>query len=135
MRRNLNKIHSGKPDLNRAAAAGCGSGHGRRGQCRRNMQMGIELGMRLAGLDLAGTEALELHMAKDGSRVQGVRHPHDQEVFHTLLRHHEDIYREITNAFAGIKSLTTSDNPEMVRILHDHMPAMHQRLQENFGLR
>ncbi|PWI58566.1 hypothetical protein [Sulfoacidibacillus thermotolerans] len=63
------------------------------------------------------------------------RHLHDQEVFHTLLRDHDRIQREVTNLPNGIRATTTSDDPEIVKLLHDHVPAMHHRLEENFGLR
>jgi uncharacterized protein YcbX len=63
------------------------------------------------------------------------RHKHDQDVFHTLLRHHDQIQRVLTHTAQGIRSITTSENPEIVSLLHDHVPAMHHRLEENFGLR
>ncbi len=63
------------------------------------------------------------------------RHQHDQEVFHRLLALHAEIRRELHRTESGIRSLTTSENPEVVGLLHDHVPSMHRRLQENFGLR
>ncbi|MGC9128170.1 MAG: hypothetical protein ACP5D5_00180 [Acidithiobacillus sp.] len=72
-------------------------------------------------------------MALDSTKQ--ARHRHDQDVFHRLLALHADIRRELHLTDSGIRSLTTSENPEVVSLLHDHVPSMHQRLQENFGLR
>ncbi len=63
------------------------------------------------------------------------RHQHDQSVFQALLRDHHQIHRELINTEHGICSITTSHNPDIVRLLHDHVPAMHQRLLSNLGLR
>ncbi|MFP4696687.1 hypothetical protein [Thiohalospira sp.] len=63
------------------------------------------------------------------------RHRHDQSVFHELLDRHDAIHRELETIPGGIRTETTSDDPEVVALLHDHVPAMHQRLQEGFALR
>lgn len=90
---------------------------------------------REAGMALDQEEAMEMEMAARLGNDRMARHKHDQDVFHTLLRHHEQIHREVTNIPNGIRSLTTSENPNIVKLLHDHVPAMHHRLEENFGLR
>ncbi|NOT18493.1 MAG: hypothetical protein HOP20_10595 [Sulfuriferula sp.] len=66
---------------------------------------------------------------------QRSRHQHDQSVFQSLLRDHQQIHRELINTEHGIRSMTTSHNPDIVKLLHDHVPAMHQRLLDNFSLR
>jgi hypothetical protein len=81
---------------------------------------------------LTGMKAA-LHNPLDGNRA--ARHKHDQDVFHTLLHYHDQIRREVAETADGISTITTSDNPEVVKLLHDHVPAMHRRLHENFGLR
>ncbi|WP_253253826.1 hypothetical protein [Acidithiobacillus marinus] len=63
------------------------------------------------------------------------RHQHDQAVFHRLLSLHEHIQRDLELRPDGIRARTRSDDPEVVALLHDHVPAMKQRLHENFGLR
>lgn len=88
-----------------------------------------------AGMTLAQEEAMEMEMAARVGNDRMARHRHDQDVFHTLLRHHDQLQREVTNLPNGIRSLTTSANPDMVKLLHDHVPAMHHRLEENFPLR
>ncbi|MCE5387611.1 MAG: hypothetical protein K0041_03410 [Acidithiobacillus sp.] len=66
---------------------------------------------------------------------RAARHRHDQAVFHALLARHQEIHRELELLSNGIRAYTRSDNPEVVTLLHDHAPAMHRRLEENFGLR
>lgn len=84
---------------------------------------------------VASEQSTERRSATTLQPQRRVRHQHDQEVFHTLLRYHDQIHRELHPLPNGIRSLTTSENPEIVRLLHDHVPAMHHRLEENFGLR
>ena len=113
-----------------------GGGGGGRGRGQGGIRFGNEPGMRPAGMSLADEEAMEQRMlVSTGNTDKRARHQHDQEVFHTLLRHHDQIQRELTRLPDGIRSLTTSANPEIVSLLHDHVPAMHHRLEENFGLR
>ncbi|MBN2680824.1 hypothetical protein HHS34_008155 [Acidithiobacillus montserratensis] len=69
----------------------------------------------------------------DPDRV--ARHQHDQVVFHRLLSLHEHVQRDLELRPDGIRARTRSDDPEVVALLHDHVPAMKQRLHENFGLR
>jgi hypothetical protein len=63
------------------------------------------------------------------------RHRHDQSVFHRLLERHDAIQRQHEVLDNGIRTLTTSADPEVIALLHDHVPAMHQRLEEGFALR
>ena len=113
-----------------------GGGGGGRGRGQGGIRFGNEPGMRPAGMSLADEEAMEQRMlVSTGNTDKRARHQHDQEVFHTLLRHHDQIQRELTRLPDGIRSLTTSANPEIVSLLHDHVPAMHHRLEENFRLR
>lgn len=83
----------------------------------------------------ATEEEMEAMMAARFGAERVQRHRHDQDVFHTLLRYHDQLRREVEDLPNGIRSVTTSDNPELVKLLHDHVPSMHHRLQENFGLR
>ncbi len=115
---------------------GVGRGRGDIGKSQgMNLSIGREAGMKPSGMSFEQEEALELEMAGKVGADRMTRHKHDQEVFHTLLRYHDQIQREVTNLPNGIRSLTTSKNPEIVQLLHDHVPAMHHRLEENFGLR
>lgn len=69
----------------------------------------------------------------DSGRMQ--RHTHDQSVFHTLLARHRELQREVKNLPNGIRSVTTSQSPDLIELLREHAHAMHRRLQEGFGLR
>ncbi len=69
-----------------------------------------------------------------GGEMQG-RHQHDKDIFHRLLDRHQSIERRLEKLPQGIRSVTRSDDPTVVALLHDHVPAMHRRLQEGFGLR
>ncbi|MGC8504283.1 MAG: hypothetical protein ACP5MM_05765 [Acidithiobacillus sp.] len=127
------------PVMQAANPGGMGGGGGGRGRGRMgagaNFRFGSEAGMAPAGMTLDQEETMEMEMAARVGNDRMARHQHDQDVFHTLLRHHEQIHREVTNIPTGIRSLTTSENPDIVKLLHDHVPAMHHRLEENFGLR
>ncbi len=70
-----------------------------------------------------------------GDPARAARHQHDQAVFHRLLALHEQIERDLELLPNGVRARTRSDNPEIVALLHDHVPSMKQRLEENFGLR
>ncbi|MFC2969350.1 hypothetical protein [Acidimangrovimonas pyrenivorans] len=63
------------------------------------------------------------------------RHRHDQQVFHTLLARHDEIAREVIELPDGVLARTTSEVPEVVALLHDHVAQMQRRLTEGFGLR
>ncbi|MCB1736289.1 MAG: hypothetical protein H6981_15240 [Gammaproteobacteria bacterium] len=63
------------------------------------------------------------------------RHAHDKQVFQTLLDRHDRLRREVILDERGMRAITRSDDPELVALLHDHVPAMHRRLQEGFALR
>ncbi|AOV18689.1 hypothetical protein BJI67_15535 [Acidihalobacter aeolianus] len=63
------------------------------------------------------------------------RHLYDKAVFHTLLRRHKELRREVTYLPDGIRAVTTSDQPDLVRLIQEHAQAMHQRMSEGFGLR
>ncbi|MEJ2060344.1 MAG: hypothetical protein P8Y64_07640 [Gammaproteobacteria bacterium] len=63
------------------------------------------------------------------------RHQHDRDVFHQLLDSHEALRRRVVKLDNGIRATTTSPDPQVVALLHDHVPAMHARLEENFPLR
>jgi len=130
-----NSLQGVSTGMRRGGSGGSGGGGGQeRGQ--GGIRFGNAPSMRPAGMSLADEEAMEERvLAGSGNTDKRVRHQHDQEVFHALLRHHDQIQRELTQIPDGIRSLTTSANPEIVRLLHDHVPAMHHRLEENFGLR
>ncbi|APZ44686.1 hypothetical protein BW247_11310 [Acidihalobacter ferrooxydans] len=85
-------------------------------------------------LDIDEAEMQRMHMSgADSGQMQ--RHQHDQHVFHTLLERHQELHRELENLPNGIRTVTTSDNPELAALITEHAHVMHRRLQEGFGLR
>lgn len=70
---------------------------------------------------------------REAARID--RHRHDQAVFHRLLELHEEIDRQLEVLPDGIRSITRSQNAEVIQLLHDHVPSMHERLQSGFRLR
>jgi|GEM_PF-259610 len=59
----------------------------------------------------------------------------DQDVFHSLLEHHQKIRRVVKNTATGVETLTESDNPEIADKIQEHVASMHQRIKDGRGLR
>lgn len=70
-----------------------------------------------------------------GGRGRDASLQHDQEVFHFLLEHHDEIRREVQNLPNGVKTLTESDSPEVAAKIQEHVAAMHDRVRTGRGLR
>lgn len=75
------------------------------------------------------------HDCSDGSSDRAVRHKHDQDVFHTLLRRHAELARSVETLPNGIRAVTTTSAPDLLALLQEHAQQMHRRLVEGFGLR
>jgi hypothetical protein len=54
---------------------------------------------------------------------------HDIATFQFLLRHRDEITRQLTKLPNGVETLTESQNPAIVAELRDHVKAMHLRLK------
>lgn len=85
----------------------------------------------LGGMGRGHGQGMQRRM--DSGRMQ--RHQHDQAIFHILLERHRELHREVENLPNGIRSVTTSQTPDLAALLREHAHAMHRRLQEGFGLR
>lgn len=109
-----------------------GNGRGRGGGGGGDFRFGVEAGMQPP---VGNEAAMEAAMAARVGNANMQRHQHDQNVFQTLLRYHDRIQRQVENLPDGLRAITTSQDPKVVKLLHDHVPAMHRRLQENFSLR
>ena len=109
-----------------------GNGRGRGGGGGGDFRFGVEAGMQPP---VGNEAAMEAAMAARVGNTDMQRHQHDQSVFQTLLRYHDRIQRQVENLPDGMRTVTTSKDPNVVKLLHDHVPAMHRRLQENFSLR
>lgn len=75
------------------------------------------------------------HGAHGHDAAQGARHDRDRKVFQDLLRHHDRIERQVEQLENGIRSTTTSDDPEIAALIKTHVAEMHRRMGEGFGLR
>lgn len=59
----------------------------------------------------------------------------DQDVFHALLRRHNDIRREVIEIPGGVETLTESDDPEVAGWIREHVHAMKARVEQRRPLR
>lgn len=76
----------------------------------------------------------------DNGRPRGGRGPGpemraDQELFHFLLEHHEQIQRKVTRLENGVETVTESEDSEVALKIQEHVASMHQRISEGRGLR
>lgn len=74
-------------------------------------------------------------MGAGRGRGPGPKMRADQEVFHYLLAHHEEVRRSVTKTGEGVETLTESDNPDVTRKIQEHVASMHERIQDGRGLR
>lgn len=84
--------------------------------------------------------ALDEHQPRNGRGMGRGRGPdpelrQDQDVFHYLLEHHDQITRKVTLLENGVETLTESADPEVASKLREHVAAMHKRVVEGRGLR
>ncbi len=70
-----------------------------------------------------------------GGRGPGPEMRADQELFHFLLEHHEQIERTVERLDNGVETVTESDVPEIAEKIQEHVASMHQRISEGRGLR
>ena len=60
---------------------------------------------------------------------------HDRSVFHELLASHAQIERSVTQLPDGVKTRTTSQEPELVAKIRDHVAAMAERVKQGRPVR
>ncbi|MBF6057691.1 MULTISPECIES: hypothetical protein [Thiomicrorhabdus] len=63
------------------------------------------------------------------------QHRQDQALFSTLLEHHQQLKRETEKLPNGIRSCTTSENPELARIIQEHVIGMEKRFAGGRAIR
>jgi hypothetical protein len=59
----------------------------------------------------------------------------DRDDFHYLLAHHEEVRREVKELEKGVETITESDNPAVAAIIHKHVAAMYQRVEQQRPIR
>jgi hypothetical protein len=57
------------------------------------------------------------------------------ESIHGLLDHHDAIKREVKEIDGGVETVTTSEDPEVTRMIREHVRQMEQRMESGHGLR
>lgn len=64
----------------------------------------------------------------------GMADGHHQNI-HGLLDQHEAIQREVKEIEGGVETVTTSEDPEVTRMIREHVRQMEQRVESGHGLR
>jgi hypothetical protein len=59
----------------------------------------------------------------------------DMRVIHDLLTAHAKIRREVEDIDSGIRSRTTSDDPQLADLIRNHVQAMRARIEDNRPIR
>ena len=69
------------------------------------------------------------------SRGMGPEMMQDMPVIHQLLVRHEKIQRKVEDIPGGVQTLTTSQDPEVVRLIRKHVRQMKDRVEEGEPIR
>ena len=59
----------------------------------------------------------------------------DMRVIHDLLTRHDEIRRDVEDIDGGIRSRTTSDDPQLADLIRNHVQAMRARIEDNRPIR
>jgi len=59
----------------------------------------------------------------------------DMRVIHDLLTRHDKIRRDVEDIDGGIRSRTTSDDPQLADLIRSHVQAMRARIEDNRPIR
>ena len=121
----------GTVSLSQAAAASCGGG-GPTGDAGVASRMGCpaaEEGKGCCGQGGGGNGY------GAGKRMRGGPGGAHHENIHALLDRHEAIQREVKEVEGGVETVTTSEDPEIVEIIREHVREMQQRVESGHGLR
>ena len=77
----------------------------------------------------------EHHRAYRHGRGSDAEHKADQALFSKLLERHTELKRETEKLPNGIIVRTTSDNPELVKVLIEHVESMERRFGKGRAIR
>ncbi|TWT77141.1 hypothetical protein Pla123a_25720 [Posidoniimonas polymericola] len=86
----------------------------------------------LVGLIVSDAASQPIGRGRGGGgfgRGQDEAFNHDRNVFHELLGQHGDIERTVTKTPNGVRTQTTSADPELVAKIRDHVAAMKKRIE------
>lgn len=91
-------------------------------------------GMMQDGMMQDGMMSEEMHKAMM-SKGMGPEMMDDMRVIRSMLMQHEKIDRKVENLENGVRTITTSDDPEVVAAIQKHVRQMHERLKEDKPIR
>jgi uncharacterized protein YdcH (DUF465 family) len=69
-----------------------------------------------------------------GKAMQGARGNH-HETIHALLDEHEAIQRHVEEIEGGVETTTTSEDPQVTKMIRKHVRDMKQRVESGHGMR
>ncbi len=90
---------------------------------------------RLCQFIVAGVCLVPLVAVAQPGRGPDAQFPADRQVFQWLLRHHEQIRREVKDIPGGVETRTESDDPEVAAKIQEHVQAMARRVEAGRGIR
>ena len=103
------------------------------------MRKTFTLSLTTTCIFFCGMQLPSMAVSLPGTPVQGPGRKdssmaHDQEVFHYLLDHRNEINRTVKMIESGVETLTESKNPEVARKIKEHVAAMHKRVKDGRGI-
>jgi hypothetical protein len=88
----------------------------------------------IAAAAVVGATVAEAQLGRGQGRGRGMMmddaHQADMRLLHALFEHREEIDRQVTIREDGVETLTESDNPEVARMLQEHVESMLARVKE-----
>lgn len=105
------------------AAAEGGHGGGGKGACCKKASGAAESGGGCKGCG---------HGEGKGGHGKGMA---DHENIHFLLDRHAEIVRHVEEIDNGVETVTTSENPEVTKVIRQHVREMQQRVESGQGMR
>lgn len=116
---------------------GDGGMTGRDGTRHEGGRMMREGGMMMDGDGMMGPDMMTdmpSWMMSRGMRMDGDMMAH-MRIIHGLLVQHEAIEREVEDIPGGVRTVTTSDDPEVAALIKKHVWQMKQRLEQGQPIR
>ena len=89
-------------------------------------------GMMDDGMMMQDGEMPQWMMSRDGMGMQMMQ---DMQPIHNLLMNHEQIERQVENIPGGIRSVTTSEDPEVAELIRKHVWQMKERVEQGQPIR
>lgn len=105
--------------------------------CGMNMITGV-LEVVSNGPRQGGSESMGGMMGGDGQGMMGGMmggSMQEMTAIHGLLSQHESIRRSVKNLPDGVETVTTSDDPEVTKLIREHVWQMKTRLQDGSPIR